>query len=550
MGGVVEADREDHAAGVSSGGRERAAVERMPRRRPAAPSSRTRASRSSPPAMSSSRYARRTVEQLLDDDRLVSVDERRVAGRPTRAGSHGRNASLQRYRPRAPGRLRAALGCAHDAALARRRLARRSRRPTSPRALAQPRHGGARADPAAGDRHPPPLPVTPRAGAPPRSGWSACSSSCWSASSATSSTPSGPARRSSACVLALVPLAGVLVAVRLIDRWEPEPRSLADLRRRVGRDRRGRYRARRRPRSCRSCSAPTDPPRATLFSPVVQAPIVEEFGKGLGVLLIFATARRAFDGPVDGVVYGALVGAGFAFTENIQYFAISFIEGGVADVTTTFFVRGILSPFAHVMFTSRHRLRAGARRAPRRARGPRARALAAGPDRRDRAARVLERLGAARRLLRALPHAPGAAVRRSSSSASSRCGARSRASRAAGWASTRRPGGSPRRRRTCSRRRAGRKARARVGARRCAATARRSCEDFIPDATALAAARQRAITGRDPQRAGGRARAAAAHRRRASGPVRPVAGVTPRGRSASSRLSARCRGDACVSTGR
>ena len=56
---------------------------------------------------------------------------------------------------------------------------------------------------------------------------------------------------------------------------------------------------------------------------MVQAPIVEEVGKGLGLLLLFVTARRAFDGPVDGVVYGALIGAGFALTENIQYFAIS-----------------------------------------------------------------------------------------------------------------------------------------------------------------------------------------------------------------------------------
>ena len=60
---------------------------------------------------------------------------------------------------------------------------------------------------------------------------------------------------------------------------------------------------------------------------VVQAPIVEEVAKGLGLLLIFVTARRAFDGPVDGVVYGALIGAGFAFTENIQYFAISLHRG-------------------------------------------------------------------------------------------------------------------------------------------------------------------------------------------------------------------------------
>ena len=98
-------------------------------------------------------------------------------------------------------------------------------------------------------------------------------------------------------------------------------------------------------------AAPPSDAREVLRA-VVQAPIVEEVGKGLGLLLLFATARRAFDGPVDGVVYGALIGAGFAFTENIQYFAIAFIEGGAVDLTTTFFVRGILSPFAHAMFTS------------------------------------------------------------------------------------------------------------------------------------------------------------------------------------------------------
>ena len=68
--------------------------------------------------------------------------------------------------------------------------------------------------------------------------------------------------------------------------------------------------------------------------------------------LIFLIARRSFDGPVDGVVYGALVGAGFAFTENIQYFAISLIEGGGEQLTVTFILRAIMSPFAHAMFTS------------------------------------------------------------------------------------------------------------------------------------------------------------------------------------------------------
>ena len=161
----------------------------------------------------------------------------------------------------------------------------------------------------------------------------------------------GPAASIIGMLLALVPLAGVLVAVRLVDRWEPEPWSLLafavgwgaivavgialgiDL-------------------LITTVFGYDSSPEREAFTAIVQAPIVEEFAKGLGVFIIFLSARRAFDGPVDGIVYGGLIGAGFAFTENIQYFAISFIEGGVVDVSTTFFVRGILSPFAHVMFTS------------------------------------------------------------------------------------------------------------------------------------------------------------------------------------------------------
>ncbi|MEU1973537.1 PrsW family intramembrane metalloprotease [Microbacterium sp. NPDC019599] len=152
-------------------------------------------------------------------------------------------------------------------------------------------------------------------------------------------------------ILALIPLAGVLFAIRLIDRWEPEPRGLVIFAIAWG--------------AIASVAIALlvdlllsvvfgDPNTyaAEVFGTVVQAPIVEEVAKGLGVLIIFATAKRAFDGPVDGIVYGALIGAGFAFTENIQYFAISWIEGGAGQATTTFFVRGIMSPFAHVMFTS------------------------------------------------------------------------------------------------------------------------------------------------------------------------------------------------------
>ncbi|HWM17309.1 MAG TPA: PrsW family glutamic-type intramembrane protease [Microbacterium sp.] len=161
----------------------------------------------------------------------------------------------------------------------------------------------------------------------------------------------GPVASIIGMVLAVVPLVAVLFAVRLIDRWEPEPRGLLVLAIAwgaivaigitLGVD-----------ILITMTFGIDDSPMGEAFSAVVQAPVVEEFAKGLGVFVIFVTARRAFDGPIDGVVYGALIGAGFAFTENIQYFAVSIIEGGVADVSATFFVRGILSPFAHVMFTS------------------------------------------------------------------------------------------------------------------------------------------------------------------------------------------------------
>jgi RsiW-degrading membrane proteinase PrsW (M82 family) len=152
-------------------------------------------------------------------------------------------------------------------------------------------------------------------------------------------------------VLAVIPLAGVLLAVRLVDRWEPEPRGLA-----VAAVAWGAVGAVALALLADLLLAPVvgvlGPSTADALSSVVQAPIVEEVAKAIGVLLIFVVGRRAFDGPVDGVVYGALVGAGFAFTENILYFATSLIEGGVGEVTFTFLLRGILSPFAHVMFTA------------------------------------------------------------------------------------------------------------------------------------------------------------------------------------------------------
>ncbi|HET9111345.1 MAG TPA: PrsW family glutamic-type intramembrane protease [Ktedonobacterales bacterium] len=53
------------------------------------------------------------------------------------------------------------------------------------------------------------------------------------------------------------------------------------------------------------------------------AGVTEELVKGAGLLLLMLVLRDEFDNVTDGVIYGALVGAGFAMVENFVYFAVS-----------------------------------------------------------------------------------------------------------------------------------------------------------------------------------------------------------------------------------
>src|SRR5215203_3765661 len=63
------------------------------------------------------------------------------------------------------------------------------------------------------------------------------------------------------------------------------------------------------------------------FGPAIAAPLVEEAAKGLALVIAFClswwAARRfgflEFEGLTDGIVYGAAVGLGFAFTEDLLY---------------------------------------------------------------------------------------------------------------------------------------------------------------------------------------------------------------------------------------
>ncbi|WP_432520411.1 PrsW family intramembrane metalloprotease [Kineococcus sp. SYSU DK006] len=84
---------------------------------------------------------------------------------------------------------------------------------------------------------------------------------------------------------------------------------------------------------------------------VLVAPVVEEVLKGLGVLLLLLRQRRQFDGVVDGIVYAAFVGVGFAYLENVLYLGRALGDEQPASLVVVFVLRCLVSPFAHPLFT-------------------------------------------------------------------------------------------------------------------------------------------------------------------------------------------------------
>jgi RsiW-degrading membrane proteinase PrsW (M82 family) len=91
---------------------------------------------------------------------------------------------------------------------------------------------------------------------------------------------------------------------------------------------------------------------ANFGTAVISAPLVEETVKGLAVLTVFVYFRHEFDSILDGVIYGSLVGFGFAAAENINYIFQGFVEGGFEGLAYLVFVRAILIAFLHATLTA------------------------------------------------------------------------------------------------------------------------------------------------------------------------------------------------------
>jgi len=82
------------------------------------------------------------------------------------------------------------------------------------------------------------------------------------------------------------------------------------------------------------------------------APIVEEFAKGGALLLILLFWRGEFDDVLDGILYGAMIGFGFAMTENLLYFLRALHDGGWGEWGTVVFLRGVVFGLNHAFFTA------------------------------------------------------------------------------------------------------------------------------------------------------------------------------------------------------
>ncbi|MDO4613936.1 MAG: PrsW family intramembrane metalloprotease [Actinomycetaceae bacterium] len=151
-----------------------------------------------------------------------------------------------------------------------------------------------------------------------------------------------------AFIAAVVPLVVVAATLCHLDRWEPEPPGLLVLAVAWGSG---------VATSLALVASYTGQAALVSFIPkasqaeelmvTIQAPLVEEALKGLGVVVLVVGAREKVSAPLDGIVIAGLVGAGFAFTENILYF----VQAG-ESVVVVFVLRAIASPFCHSMFTS------------------------------------------------------------------------------------------------------------------------------------------------------------------------------------------------------
>jgi len=94
-----------------------------------------------------------------------------------------------------------------------------------------------------------------------------------------------------------------------------------------------------------------EPTTATLLGSTLAGPVVEEAFKGLALFALVVFFGREIDSPLDGILYGGLVGFGFAAVENLLYLGSTLASEGAAGVLALGVLRACIFGLNHAFFT-------------------------------------------------------------------------------------------------------------------------------------------------------------------------------------------------------
>jgi RsiW-degrading membrane proteinase PrsW (M82 family) len=166
----------------------------------------------------------------------------------------------------------------------------------------------------------------------------------------------GPAPTLVGLLLALLPVPLLVTLILYLDRLEPEPRALlaaifgagagiAVITALLG----------RAPRTG-AITTPDLEPHASVAAAVsvgaaIGGALVAETLSGLVLMALLASRRTEIDGVEDGVVYGSMVGLGFALVANAYAYAVAW-NSGAGALAEEFAGRGIFGPVFQALFTS------------------------------------------------------------------------------------------------------------------------------------------------------------------------------------------------------
>ena len=166
----------------------------------------------------------------------------------------------------------------------------------------------------------------------------------------------GPAPTLVGLLLALLPVPLLVALILYLDRLEPEPRALlaaifgagagiAVITALLGRALR-----------TGAITTPDLQPHVSVATAVsvgaaIGGALVAETLSGLVLMALLASRRTEIDGVEDGVVYGSMVGLGFALVANAYAYAVAW-NSGAGALAEEFAGRGIFGPVFQALFTS------------------------------------------------------------------------------------------------------------------------------------------------------------------------------------------------------